>query len=77
MSNASERFNQSFPAVMSTLGASQITTAVVQIIQFCSCLLWFPRIFAYFSSKIFSEYGKCVATAPLFSETSDKEVAYV
>ena len=50
-----------------------------QIIQFRPCLLRFPRILAQFASKInfHTEYGKCVATVPPFSETSDKEFSYV
>ena len=37
----------------------------------------FPRIFAQFTSKMFTEYGKCVATVPLFAETLNKEVSNV
>lgn len=68
------------PAVMYTLHASQITTAVIQANNpVLSVFLWFPRILAQFASKInfHTEYAKCVATVPPFSETSGKEFSFV
>ena len=53
--------------------ASKITTAVV--LNFVQVSI--PRIFAKFASTIFIEYGKCVATVPLFAETFNKEVSNV
>ena len=60
---------------MSTLHASQITTTVVQANNPVS------SVFVIISENLcticllnfHTGYGKCVATVPLFSETSDKE----
>ena len=77
VTSVSVRISQSelFPAVMSTLH------------KFCMHQRWqrrlflisfgFPRIFAQFTSKMFTEYGKCVATVPLFAETFNIEVSNV
>ena len=77
MTSVSVRFNQSesISVVMSTLHASQITTAVVQANNPVSVVFFMvsKNVFTICLKNSHTEYGKCVATVPLFSETSDKE----
>ena len=81
MTNVSVRFNlsESFPAVMSTLHTSQITTAVVQANNPVSSVfvLVSENICTICLENFHTEYGECVATVPLFCETSDREFSFV
>ena len=64
---------------MSTLHASQITTAVVQANNPVSAVFFMvsKNICTFCLENSHTEYGECVATVPLFSETSDEEFSCV
>ena len=74
MTSVSVRISQSelFPAIMFTLRASKITTAVVFNFVRVS-----ENICTICLENFHTEYGKCVATVPLFAETLNKEVSNV